>query len=118
MPIEMNRINRECPECKNSVIFELSNKSYFCGRCLTEFDSEMKIKTKMSIDAEVAKIVRDSPDTVQEIEVIAHVTSSIQEQLEPVSTSQDNTTEELLETNNTNEIQDNMEDLSEHMSTE
>ncbi|MDE1725398.1 MAG: hypothetical protein KGH76_05835 [Thaumarchaeota archaeon] len=34
MPIEVNRVNKECPKCKNSTIFN-TGKEYFCGKCLS-----------------------------------------------------------------------------------
>jgi ribosomal protein S27AE len=34
MPIEVNRVNRECPKCKNPTIFN-TGKEYFCGKCLS-----------------------------------------------------------------------------------
>ncbi|MBI3623605.1 hypothetical protein HY212_06025 [Candidatus Pacearchaeota archaeon] len=34
MPIEINRINKECPQCKNSTMFN-TGKGYFCGKCLS-----------------------------------------------------------------------------------
>ena len=33
MPIEVNRVNKECPKCKNPTIFN-TGKEYFCGMCL------------------------------------------------------------------------------------
>lgn len=41
MPIECNQINKECPKCKNATMFE-TNKGFFCNKCLTGFDPEMK----------------------------------------------------------------------------
>ncbi len=37
MPIEINRVNRECPQCKNSTIFS-TGKGYFCGKCLNTLE--------------------------------------------------------------------------------
>jgi len=37
MPIEINRVNRECPQCKNSTIFN-TGKGYFCGKCLNTLE--------------------------------------------------------------------------------
>ena len=37
MPIEINRVNRECPQCKNSTIFN-TGKGYFCGKCLSTLE--------------------------------------------------------------------------------
>ena len=34
MPIEVNRVNLECPKCKNPTIFN-TGKEYFCGKCLS-----------------------------------------------------------------------------------
>jgi ribosomal protein S27AE len=34
VPIEVNRINKECPKCKNPTIFN-TGKEYFCGKCLS-----------------------------------------------------------------------------------
>jgi len=34
MPIEVNRINKECPKCKNPALFN-TGKEYFCGKCLS-----------------------------------------------------------------------------------
>jgi len=34
VPIEVNRVNRECPKCKNPTIFN-TGKEYFCGKCLS-----------------------------------------------------------------------------------
>ncbi|HEU5487479.1 MAG TPA: hypothetical protein VFV16_01520 [Candidatus Nitrosotalea sp.] len=34
MPIEVNRVNKECPKCKNPTIFN-TGKEYFCGKCLS-----------------------------------------------------------------------------------
>lgn len=39
MPIEVNRIKRDCPACKNQTIFA-TNKGYFCGACLTDFPKD------------------------------------------------------------------------------
>ena len=35
MPIEVNRVNRECPKCKNPTIFN-TGKAYYCGKCLND----------------------------------------------------------------------------------
>ena len=35
MPIEVNRVNRECPKCKSPTIFH-TGKAYFCGKCLSD----------------------------------------------------------------------------------
>jgi len=37
MPIEINRIDKECPKCKNSTIFN-TGKGYFCGKCLSTLE--------------------------------------------------------------------------------
>jgi ribosomal protein S27AE len=34
VPIEVNRVNKECPKCKNPAIFN-TGKEYFCGKCLS-----------------------------------------------------------------------------------
>lgn len=70
MAIEMNRLNKECPECKNPTIFDVNGKSYFCGKCLSEFNEDMTIKSQPVLEQESAKIIRDSPDTVEEIKVL------------------------------------------------
>jgi ribosomal protein S27AE len=37
MPIEVNRVNRACPQCKNPTIFN-TGKGYFCGKCLSDLN--------------------------------------------------------------------------------
>lgn len=39
MPIEVNRVNKECPRCKNPTIFD-TGKNYFCGKCLADIPKE------------------------------------------------------------------------------
>lgn len=47
MPIEVNRVNKECPRCKNPQIFD-TGKNYFCGKCLIEIP-----KTKVTVSEPV-----------------------------------------------------------------
>lgn len=56
MPIEVNQINRECPQCKNPTIFDVDGKKYFCGKCLTDFDKDMKITNKVEKEPTIAEI--------------------------------------------------------------
>lgn len=39
MPIEVNRVNKTCPRCKNPTIF-WNGKNYFCGKCLSDIPKE------------------------------------------------------------------------------
>lgn len=39
MPIEVNRIDRYCPKCKNPTIFN-TGKQYFCGKCLSTIEKK------------------------------------------------------------------------------
>jgi uncharacterized Zn finger protein (UPF0148 family) len=38
---DCNRINHECPVCKNPTIFNIDGKYYFCAKCLKDFDPQM-----------------------------------------------------------------------------
>ncbi|MDE1812885.1 MAG: hypothetical protein KGI19_11170 [Thaumarchaeota archaeon] len=39
MPIEVNRVNKQCTRCKNPTIF-WNGKNYFCGKCLSDIPKE------------------------------------------------------------------------------
>lgn len=66
MPIEMNRIKKECPECKNPTLFNVEGKSYFCNKCLNSFDGDMKKITEYT----VKEIIKNAPESVKEIVIV------------------------------------------------
>lgn len=68
MPIEVNRVNKECPRCKNPTIFD-TGKNYFCGKCLIEIP---KPKTaKETVPDEVrAKLGIPDDAVVEEMEEV------------------------------------------------
>ena len=70
MPIELNRINRECTKCKNATIFNVAGKSYFCGNCMTEFNMDMTVKNETVIEEQVPEIVKEAQDVLMEIKIL------------------------------------------------
>lgn len=70
MPVEMNRVNRTCPQCGNSRLFNVDGISFFCGQCLGEMNVDMSIRNEKSIPEEISKIILEQPETVQQVTII------------------------------------------------
>ena len=94
MPVKMNREDRECPKCKNSTIFNVDGEKFFCGKCLTEFNLDMTIKSEMTVEPEINEIVQETPESVKEIEI---------QKAEPEKQETDTITDPQLMIENSNE---------------
>lgn len=48
MPIEINRIDRQCPKCKNPKIFDIGKK-FVCGKCMSDINKDT-MEVIMTVD--------------------------------------------------------------------
>ena len=62
MPIECNRVKKECPKCKNPTIFN-TGKNYFCGACVSDLTYE-EIHGNSKSETEVQDVTPDSQEPI------------------------------------------------------
>lgn len=70
MPIECNKISRDCPQCHTNMVYD-TGKSYFCSKCLATIPkSESDIKVEPMVEQVVEpEIENDDIATISDFSI-------------------------------------------------
>lgn len=62
MPIEINRLDKPCPKCKNPTIFDIGKK-YVCGKCMSDINKntmEVISTVDQTVEEKISEIRADA----------------------------------------------------------